>query len=186
MGVTVGEGNTGPVSLEQVLSPEYLADLQAQSLDDVRRKRLACTAAEDQLSYLRRLAQARLDILRSELARRSGGEGEGSDDLVTRLAEVLAEKRQSTGPVRLAEVLVPEVGGSALLEGLDAAADPGAASDPGSLGDEELSDMADRLAAWEAAISAQRRALHSQIDLIHAEIVRRYRDGEAEVGQLLR
>ena len=175
----------GQVSLEQLLAADYVADLTACPLEEVRGKRLACTAAEEQLSYMRRLAQARLDILRAELARRAEGGEATSADLATRLRDVLAEKGHSSGPVRLAGVILPEMDNRDLIDALDAAADPGAASDPGSLDDDELKGMADRLSAWEGSISAQRRALHSQIDLIQAEIVRRYREGEAEVEQLL-
>lgn len=184
--MTVGGEGIGQVSLDQLLSAGYVADLAALPLQDVRTKRIACTAAEEQLSYMRRLAQARLDILRAELSRRAEGREAPSGDLATRLRDALAEKGHSNGPVRLAGVLLPEMDNRALLEGLDAAADPGAASDPGALGDDDLQQMAERLSAWEASISAERRALHSQIDLIQAEIVRRYREGEAEVGQLLR
>jgi chaperonin cofactor prefoldin len=45
--------------------------------------------------------------------------------------------------------------------------------------------MAERLTELEARISDQRRALHERIDKLQAEIVSRYKTGEASVDGLL-
>jgi hypothetical protein len=46
--------------------------------------------------------------------------------------------------------------------------------------------MASALEALERRISGQRRELHARIDVLQAEVVRRYREGETSVDDLLR
>ena len=50
-----------------------LAGLESRSIDEVRSMRASCQALEAQVSYVRRLAQGRLDIVDAELARRHQG-----------------------------------------------------------------------------------------------------------------
>jgi hypothetical protein len=51
--------------------------------------------------------------------------------------------------------------------------------------DVELRTLADRLTAIEERISDQRRVLHLRIDALQAQIVSRYKTGEATVDGLL-
>jgi hypothetical protein len=57
--------------------------------------------------------------------------------------------------------------------------------DLGSLPDEELKAMIDRLTAEETEVSYRRRILHGQIDILRAELVsrlrRRHQEGEAVI-----
>ena len=61
--------------LERLLEPDYLGDLQSRSIEEIRAMREECRHAEDGLSYVRRQAQGRLDIVASELTRRAEGKG---------------------------------------------------------------------------------------------------------------
>src|SRR5437763_9515553 len=61
--------------LERLLGPDYLGDVQSRSMEEVRAMRDECRRAEDGLSYVRRQAQGRLDIVASELTRRAEGKG---------------------------------------------------------------------------------------------------------------
>jgi len=58
--------------------------------------------------------------------------------------------------------------------------------DLGSLPDEELKAMIERLTVEETEVSYRRRILHGQIDILRAELVsrlrRRHEDGEAVIA----
>jgi hypothetical protein len=51
--------------------------------------------------------------------------------------------------------------------------------------DEELHELADRLAAEEREVSKRRRLLHGEIDIVRAEIVRRLREKHSAGGSLV-
>src|SRR6476659_2097883 len=73
----------------RVLDPEYLDDLESKSVDELRAKHAECLELETEVSYVRRLTQARIDILEAEIERRASG---GSlEDLIQRLPEILAD-----------------------------------------------------------------------------------------------
>src|SRR5438270_12423751 len=84
--------------IDKVLDPEFVAGLGQISLDDLRERRKEAEQEETDLSYMRRLLQGRLDILRAELARRGGEQ----TDLVQALPHILADDRPNTGPRGLA------------------------------------------------------------------------------------
>ncbi|MGH9103659.1 MAG: S26 family signal peptidase, partial [Acidimicrobiales bacterium] len=171
--------------LAELLDPAALDGLQAADLRDIRARRAECSALEVQLSYLRRLAQGRLDIIHAEIARREPGGDTSYADLVERLPEILGRQVSAPGLGRLPAVLAPDLEDSALTAELDAVADPSVLAGAGSLGSDALARFAEDLASWEAEVSSRRRALHERIDAYQAEIVRRYRSGEAQVDQLL-
>ena len=74
--------------IDRVLSPDFLTGMGDDSLADVRARRHEAEQEEADLSYVRRLLQGRIDIVRAELRRRSGDE-RGS--LVDQLAGILAD-----------------------------------------------------------------------------------------------
>ena len=171
--------------IDRLLGPEYLGDVASRSMEEIRAMREECQQAEVGLSYLRRLAQGRLDIAAAELRRRS----EGADpsqvaDLVAQLPEILGRQVVSPGPGRLPTYLAPADDADLTAE-LDAVADPAGLASLVELDDEKVRGLADHLAALEASISARRRALHERIDVLQAELVRRYKSGEASVDSLL-
>ena len=53
------------------------------------------------------------------------------------------------------------------------------------MADDELRQVTDALAEFERQVSGRRRAMFDRIDALQAEIVRRYRSGEANVDSLL-
>ncbi|KNB51954.1 hypothetical protein AC230_13490 [Streptomyces caatingaensis] len=167
-----------------------LADVPVRSLGElrlaeVRAVRREARQEEADLSYVRRLLQGRIDILRAELAQRAGTAAEGAEQpLVDRLPEILADgpsaHRSSARHVtvgtphaeeyrRLAEDMLAEV----------------ALSDLAARTDSELRAARRRLAAYERHVSARRRQLQRTADDCGAEIARRYREGEAQVDDLL-
>ncbi|MFQ6141495.1 ABC transporter permease [Streptomyces seoulensis] len=181
-------------------------DLTAPSLPELRALRRRAQRDEADLSYVRRLLQGRIDILRAELARRGAGTAPGDESgaaagagtgpgltsvvhagqgpVVDRLAEILkdapARQRSSARHVTLGtpqseEVrrLAAEMLGEVELSDLDARTDL------------ELGAAMGRLVRYERQVSRRRQLLQHTADDCSAEIARRYRDGEAQVDDLL-
>src|SRR3954467_313585 len=82
--------------IDRVLGPEYLADLDRRSLDELRDMDQECGEIESELSYVRRLAQARIDIIQAEVDRRASGGSVG--DLVESLSKILADDTPRPDP----------------------------------------------------------------------------------------
>ena len=93
--------------IDVVLEPEYIAGLDERPDDDVRAMREECMELETEFSYVRRLAQARIEILTAEQERRANG---GSvADLVAALPRILADSGPRPAPAssRLTHHLAP-------------------------------------------------------------------------------
>ena len=173
-------------AIDRVTSPDYVADLDQAGLDAVRAEREECQDLENGLSYVRRLLHGRLDIVRSELeARRSGAAPADLDAIIARLPELLSEGSRSDALPRPPQDLAPGGEADSLVAQLE---DRFPASSIGALPDrtnDELVQLSDALADFERHISEMRNALHSVIDRLHDEIVRRYQAGDASVDSLL-
>ncbi|MEU2071651.1 RsiG family protein [Streptomyces anulatus] len=154
-------------------------------LPDLRTLRRDAQRDEADLSYVRRLVQGRIDILRAELARRRNPEAPVEDGaVVSRLSEILADTpsrhRTSARHVTLTtprgdefRQLAAENLAEVELSDLDARTD------------EELHTAMGRLVRYEQQVSRRRHELQRTADDCGAEIARRYRDGEAQVDDLL-
>ncbi|MEU4213466.1 ABC transporter substrate-binding protein [Streptomyces sp. NPDC026206] len=154
-------------------------------LVELRALRRDAQRDEADLSYVRRLLQGRIDILRAELARRAApGSPVVERLLVERLTEILADgpsaHRSSARHVtvgtphseeyrRLADDMLSEV----------------ELSDLGARTDGELREGMGRLEEYERQVSVRRTGLQRTADDCSAEIARRYREGEAQVDDLL-
>lgn len=172
--------------LERILGTVPDDTLTALDLDQVRHRRAAAAALEDSISYVRRVIQVRLDILGTELAsRRSGAAPASSRELVARLPEVLAE-HPGRGDITKApkDLMYPEVD-AALTAAVDEIVTTAQLAELGSIDDDTLASLVDRLEILESDVSATRRVLHERLDALQGEIVRRYRTGEASVDSLL-
>jgi hypothetical protein len=172
--------------LSLLLASDYLGDLAARPMDEVRSMRAECQQVETGLSMLRRLVQGRLDIVGVELARRAeGGDPDTLPDLIARLPEVLSDRTHAPGVGRLPQVMAPGEMPPELEAELDAIMAAGSIADLPSVSDADLSRMADELGELERTVSTQRSALFERIDALQAEITRRYKTGEASVDSLL-
>ncbi len=171
--------------LERILTDTYLDGVSGKSLDEIRAMRSECQEAEVALSYLRRLAQGRLDIVHAYLAR-AGGDHPDIAGVVDDLPGILsAGPGRPEGPGRLPMLLAPDMELSGLTAEVDAVLDGDQVSDLADRSSEELQALVAELAAIEKRVSAERRALHERIDTLQAELVARYKSGAASVEGLL-
>ncbi len=81
--------------IDRVLDPRFVADVEALGLDELRSRRSEAEAEERSISYLRRMMQGRLDILRAELERRARGGEHDLSALVAGLPMILSGRRWS-------------------------------------------------------------------------------------------
>jgi hypothetical protein len=161
-------------------------DLTALSMDELRARRAAAQTTEVGLSYLRRLAQGRLDIVAAEQRRRAeGGAPLDHDHLVAGLSDILGDHLMAPGNGRLPQLLGPDLD-EVDSSSLDAIAGPSRLAHLADLADTDLVELLEKLAAYESDVSSRRRGLFEQIDALQAEITRRYKSGEASVETLLR
>ena len=158
-----------------------IVDPRQLSLVELRALRARLQNDDDAVSYVRRLAQARLDLVQAEKRRRlDGGSPESlSEELPSILSTHLTGG--TPRPPRPAE----DFSGHPLAEQFDALMDRAGDNDMSALSAEELGKYAGALHEFEQARSHERRELFTRIDELSAELVRRYRDGEANVDGLL-
>jgi hypothetical protein len=158
--------------IAQLVDPQYLADLDARSLDDLRAMRSRCAEFELSVSYDRRLVQARMEILDAEVNRRARG---GSlDELVADLPRILGAEpgRAAAASTRVANAQAPSIqlhwpdGRERLIDDETLATLP-------SISDDEVGDTARRLADFERELSGLRHRLHDVIDALDREIASR-------------
>lgn len=168
-----------------MLAPEWAADPASLSMEELRVRRAEGQAVEVALSYQRRMAQGRLDIVAAERQRRTaGGEPFDHERMVAQLSEILAPRTRSPGVGRLPQLMAPEPTEAETPE-LDAIAGPGVFASLTERSDADIEQLVDDLAAFERRCSSLRRELHDRIDLLQAEVVRRYRSGEVSIESLL-
>ena len=169
--------------IDRLLAPDFLAGLSAASLDDLRAMRADAEQEETDLSYLRRLLQGRLDILRAESSRRAGGEESASwvDLLPGILADDGPHEAHGLGHYTAAEPSRADQH----RRYVEALAADVSMSDPGGLTDDSLARAVGLFEREEATVSANRRAVQHVMDQCTAEIARRYREGDADVADLL-
>lgn len=173
------------LDLDRLLADDYTAGIGGMSMPDVRARKVECGEAEAALSYLRRLVQVRLDIVLAELQRRADGHTSDLSEIVENLPDILAERGTRTTGGRLPSLDLPDVNHRLLTADLDRIFDVGRAGALPEMDDADVRALADALDTLERQVSAQRRALHERLDALQAEIVRRYKSGEATVDTLL-
>jgi len=174
--------------IDDILSPDYVEGLSELPLTDVRARRDECQEAADELSYLRRMVQGRLDIVHADLQRRAGDEPGDLHDLVEQLkrGEILADGTRSSGLGRLPTGLAPADLDGWIAAELDTIVAAGRMSSLPDLDEDAVRGIADKLEELERRVSGQRGALHDRANTLQEEIVRRYKSGEATVDSLLK
>lgn len=168
--------------IDRVLDPAYTEGLVERSLDDVRTLRDEAAQEETDLSYVRRLLHARIDIVRAEQKRRAEG---GSVAVVEQLVTILSanavgpatgQGRHSTLEPSRAEAHRRHV--EALVSDVDL-------SDVDALSDRRLDAALRTYQGEEVSVSQRRRQVQVVVDMLNSEIAGRYQQGRASVDELL-
>lgn len=165
-------------TLAAVLDEAFVAGLDALPFAELRERRARCESVEAALSFRRRLLHGHLDLLRAEVQRR---DVDGGDGPVTGLLDSL--RPEGPGPASTRSPSHQRFDPGAELLDLEEA-DPVSADLP-DLDDDALRARGEELVAMERRLSEQRRDVLARLDAIQDEIVRRYRDGEASIDQIL-
>jgi len=167
--------------IDRVLAPDYAQGVEQRPLAEVRALRDEAAQEETDLSYLRRLLHARIDIVRAEKLRRTDGGSAVVDQLATILATnavgpATGHGRYQTQEPSRADAHQRHV--EALVSDVDL-------SDVSALSDDKLDFALRTFVGEEASVSQRRRQVQVVMDLLNAEIAGRYQSGSANVDELL-
>jgi hypothetical protein len=156
-------------------------DPGALTLEELRAARTELQHEDDVVSYARRVAQARLDLVRAELTHRE--RGDEPVDLPSELRVVLSQ--QLTGGQARPPPPTDDLSDDPVARELDAICTQHGFSRLEELDNDELTALTHALTDYERRVSADRRDRFERLDALSAELVRRYRDGEASIDGLL-
>ncbi|MEU6645422.1 aerial mycelium formation protein [Saccharomonospora sp. NPDC046836] len=168
--------------IDRVLAADYATDLENLPLTTLRERRDEAAQEETDLSYLRRLLHARIDIVKAEQQRRSSG---GAASVVDQLATILADN--ALGPAAGSgrhQPLEPSRAGE-YRRRAEALVGNANLSDVSALSDAQLAETLDSFREQESSVSLRRRQVQAVVDAFNAEIARRYAQGTASVDELL-
>ena len=170
---------------EIVTDPAYVEGLADKSTEDVRAMRDEANEVENELSFERRLCQARIDILSAELDHRAG---KVSGDLISRLPQILADEARADTPSGLPQ-RPPDFSLPKTTEiprrRVEEIVGEGALSRLMQMPEEEIRSSLEALAEHERNLSALRKKVHEVLDLLQGEMIKRYSSGEADTSSLL-
>jgi hypothetical protein len=168
-----------------VLDPEFVTDLGALSLDELRQRRHICDELDAELSYYRRLLHGRMDLLSFEMRRRRGEE---TRSLIEALPDILADGADDSPSHFLVPTNLPVDPPDIPMEGRRAIdrvlADDFLTHLP-DIDNDELKEIQGTLSEAERQISGQRRSVYEVLETLTDEVARRYREGLASVNELL-
>jgi hypothetical protein len=160
--------------VDRILDPAYVEALDSRAIDDLRLMRAECGEVETEVSYVRRLAQARLDIIRAELDRREHGGELG--ELLASLPQILAgdNPRTAVAGSRISQPLAPSMS-ITWSRGLERLVSDATLVNLPNLSDVELRETMDQLVTLEREVSEVRQGLHRVTDQLEAELSARLR-----------
>jgi hypothetical protein len=167
--------------IDRMLAPGFLNSISERSLEDVRSLRDEAAQEETDLSYVRRLLHARIDIVQAEQRRRAEGGSSVLEDLALILADGVHLEPRGSGRFQRLEPSRVEPHRryvDALVADVDL-------SDVGVLTDDKLAEALQAYRREERSISVRRRRVQIVVDTLNAEIAARYRAGTASVDDLL-
>lgn len=147
------------------------------TLADIRAQRNALQGEEDAISFVRRLAQGRLDLVQDEQRRRTSGSEQPVGSLVDRLADVFGQQHGGGSARPPRETNVPA--DHPLILELDQLCEHYQFESMENIDDKSLDELAGALGMFEKSCSGQRHELFEKIDALTAELVRRVREGGA-------
>ncbi len=156
-------------------------DPRSMALDDLRELRNTLQQEDDVTSYVRRVAQARIDLVRAEQMRRDRDDAD--DNLSNELRVVLSS--HLTGGTPRPPRPVENLDDDRLINELESLCADHGFSRLEDLLPSELITLEQALIEFEREVSEERRERFDRLDALSAELVRRYREGEASVDGLL-
>ena len=158
--------------IDEILSGSYTENLDTKSEKEIRELIDTAREIETEMSYLRRLAQSRLDIFKAEQNRREKGGTLG--DLIAMLPSILAsgETRSSSTNSRLSSILAPSPNID-FNRGMETLVSDDSLANLDQLEDDELIQNIDDLIEFEKEDSQKRKDLHKVIDALEGEIAKR-------------
>lgn len=161
-----------------MLDPAYVADLADLPLAILQQRRAEASKEEAELSYTRRLLQGRLDILRAAADQRDQRDPPGS--VVERLAVILADPPGPSRTLGQAHVYdLPALAGEHRRAGERLVVDM-RWGDPAQWDEATLAATISQAHAAERELSDLRQRLLHVLDVLAAEIGRRYLSGAAD------
>lgn len=161
------------------MTTTQLPDPTSLSLDELRSLRQQLQLEDDAVSYARRVAQARLDLVKAEANHRA----DNSDAIVDEELRTVLSSHLTGGPARPPRP-TEDLSDHPLAVELDELCATAGLGRLKSLDDAQLVALIDVIAAFESKVSSDRRAGFDRLDALSAELVRRYRDGEADIDSL--
>jgi hypothetical protein len=150
------------------------------SLEELRTRRQEMQLEDDAVSYARRVAQARLDLVKSE---RLQHETEPEDGPITDELRSVLSQQLTGGPARPPRP-TEDLSDHPLAVELDELCATHGFGRLSHLDDAEVASLCAALEEFEARVSSDRRERFDRLDALSAELVRRYRDGEADIDTL--
>lgn len=160
------------------MAPET-SDPSELSLQELRALRQQLQHEDDAVAFARRVAQARLDLVRTEIDRRAAAGADVAQELRSVLSQHL-----TGGPARPPRP-TEDMSDHPLAQELEEICARHGFGRLETLDEGELAALTDAIGHFEQRVSSDRRARFERLDALSAELVRRYRDGEADVDTLL-
>ena len=172
--------------IDRVLAPGFADGLDALDADQLASRHLEAEQEEADLSYVRRLLQGRLDLLRSEAARRADGTpstGPRTDaELAQELRRVLTDTGAGPAKPHYTNVQPTRVGEH--RREVEAIVADVELSDAPHLDDARLGEAMERLESLERRVSESRRQVQHVLDRLAAEVDLRVERGTIAADSL--
>jgi hypothetical protein len=140
-----------------------------QSVAEIRAQRNALQTEEDAISFVRRLAQGRLDLVQDEERRRATGTETPVGSLADRLADVFGQQHGGGSARPPRETNIPA--DHPLVKELDELCEHYEFESLENLDSKSLSELAGALSMFEKSCSQQRHDLFEKIDALTAALV---------------
>ncbi|NDF88867.1 MAG: hypothetical protein EB108_07635 [Actinobacteria bacterium] len=159
-----------------------LGDPNAMTTAELRSARANLQMQEDVISFVRRMAQGRCDLARDEQRRRVDGTPASGMSVVD-IANVFGQERGggSSRPPRETNISADHE----LVVELERLCERVGFGELRTLDDDALELAIAEIEKFELARSAERKSLFAKIDALTTELVKRYKDGGANVETLL-
>ena len=171
--------------IDEAADPAFIAGLDGMPTDELRKRRALLDELDTELSYYRRMLHGRMDLLSFELRRRSGHE---EMTLLEALPQILSTGVGGThrNPIPKELSLEPPDSGGEDRHPVDTILQDDFLARLPSIEDDELIAIQATLTDAERIVSQERRLVYDVYDVISAELTKRYKEGRADAGDLLK